>query len=253
MGINTYKNVVAIVAAAGRGVRLKSPIPKPLIILDKEPLIIHTLRSLSRISCISRIIVAVNQKDFTEIKGKIKTRNLDSLTRLVLGGRTRRQSVENALGEIPAKTDLVLIHDCARPFIDKEIILRAIKEAGKFGAAVVAVPIKSTLKQIKKLRFRPYKKQYTFVVKTIDREKIWDIQTPQVFKKDLILEAYRRFKDKNVTDDASLVERLGVKISLVRGSYFNIKITTPEDLVFARAIIESRKSKIENRKYKYDS
>ena len=245
MGINTYKNVVAIVAAAGRGARLKSSTPKPLIILDKEPLIIHTLRSLSRISCISRIIVAVNQKDFREIRDKIKIHNLDSLIKLVLGGRTRRQSVENALGEIPAKTDLVLIHDCARPFIDKEIILRAIKEAKKFGAAVVAVPIKSTLKQIKRLRFGPYKKEYTFVAKTIDREKIWDIQTPQVFKKDLILKAYRRFKDKNVTDDASLVERLGVKISLVRGSYFNIKVTTPEDLVFARAIIESRKSKIQ--------
>lgn len=83
MGINTYKNVVAIVAAAGRGARLKNPIPKPLIILDKEPLIIHTLRSLSRISCISRIIVAVNQKDFREIRDKIKIHNLDSLIKLV--------------------------------------------------------------------------------------------------------------------------------------------------------------------------
>jgi len=119
-----------------------------------------------------------------------------------------------------------------RPFIDKKTISSAINAAEKFKAAVSAVPVKPTIKKINPLSLK--------VISTLERNTLWEVQTPQVFKKDIILKAYSRFKDKNASDDASLVEKLGITVKVVRGSYKNIKITTPEDLIFSKAIIKNR-------------
>lgn len=169
------QKVVAIVAAAGRGVRLKSRVSKPLIILDKKPLIAHTLSALNRVPGIKAIIVAAHPKDIAKIRRVIKDYRLTKVKKIILGGATRRRSVENALKEIPAEADLVLVHDAARPFIEKDIVLRAIKAACRYKASVVAVKVKSTLKEAKNSGF--------FVERTINRANIWEIQTPQVLKK----------------------------------------------------------------------
>jgi 2-C-methyl-D-erythritol 4-phosphate cytidylyltransferase len=140
--------------------------------------------------------------------------------------------VANGLKAIGPQADLILIHDAARPFITKGLVSSVIKEARKAGAAIAAVPVKATIKKVK---------NGSVVEKTLDRGKLWEIQTPQVFKKDLILKAYKKFKRIPATDDAMLVERLGAKVSVVLGSYSNIKITTPEDLIIAKGIAGSWK------------
>ena len=123
-----------------------------------------------------------------------------------------------------------MIHDAARPFIDKDTVTAVIKTAQNTGAAIVGVPVKATIKKL----------TGKFVVKaTIEREGLWEIQTPQVFKKRLILNAYKKFGNADVTDDAMLVEKLGQRVSVVLGSYNNIKVTTPEDLILAQAIAKS--------------
>lgn len=222
--------VVAIVPAAGLGRRLKSSIPKPLVKIDSAPILIHTLNRINSHPKISSIIVAVPKGYLKAVSGAVKHYRLYKVKSIIKGGATRAQSVKNCLKELTRDTDLVLIHDGVRPFITDKIIDEAINAAKGFGASVTAVPVKPTLKSV-------YKNKGYFVAKTLDRKNIWEIQTPQVFKSSLILKAYSRLGKSCVSDDASLVERMGKKIKLVMGSYFNIKITTAEDLVFAKAIL----------------
>ena len=160
---------------------------------------------------------------------------------MVPGGQTRKQTVKNCLEFVPSDTDLVLIHDSVRPFIDEKILNNVIDAASRYQAAVVGVPIKSTIKRINLNELE--------VDTTLRREEIWEIQTPQVFKRELIMRAYQNIDNVEAPDDSFLVERLGHKVMLVLGSYFNIKITTYEDLVFADAINSFLKDK-DGQKYK---
>jgi len=226
--------VTAVVLAAGKGLRLKAQISKPLIAVNSQPLVIYCLNTLSRHPYIKDIIVVVNPKNLKDIRHKIRQYRIGKIKDIVLGGQLRQDSVMKGLKAIDSRTELVLIHDAVRPFIDKEMISSAIKAAKICGAAIVAVPVKTTIKKIKN-----QKSKIKMVEKTIDRNGLWEIQTPQVFKKDLILKAYKKFGNMGVTDDASLVEKLGRQVKVVMGSYFNIKITTPEDLVLAEAIAKS--------------
>jgi len=261
--------VTAIVLAAGSGLRFsrlnsftvrggipthiskmiksgKSKIPKPLVKINSRPIIIYCLNILSRHAGIRDIIVVTNPKNLRGIISKIRQYRIDKISRIVQGGRRRQDSVLHALKAMDNRTDLVLIHDGARPFIDKETVSSVIKEAERFGAAIVGVPVKATIKKITKSlpRLRSglpsvarHHATGAFTVKeTLDRRYLWEVQTPQVFKKELILKAYKRFGKSEVTDDASLVEKLGAKVKIVKGSYSNIKVTTPEDLILAEAI-----------------
>jgi 2-C-methyl-D-erythritol 4-phosphate cytidylyltransferase len=227
--------VTAIVLAAGKGLRLKSKISKPLIKIDSKPLIIYSLNTLSNHPYIKDIIVVANRRNLQDIRNKIKRYRIDKIKDVVLGGEVRLASVVNGLRAIDNHTDLVLIHDGVRPFIDRDIISSVIKTAKSYGAAIVGVPVKATIKEVLGSRFSVLG---DFVVKkTLNRNNLWEIQTPQVFKKDLILKAYNKFGDMDVTDDAMLVEKLGVKVRVVLGNYMNIKITTPEDLVLAEGLV----------------
>jgi 2-C-methyl-D-erythritol 4-phosphate cytidylyltransferase len=222
--------VTAIVLAAGKGLRSKSKLPKPLIKINSKPVIICCLEILSLHPYIKDIILVVNSGNSKEIIKKLECYRIKKIKRVVLGGARRQDSVGNGLSAIDTRTDLVLIHDSVRPFIDKETISRVIKEAEKSGAAIVGVPVKATIKEVTS----------RYIIKrTLPREKLWEAQTPQVFRKDLILRAYGKFKDTDVTDDASLVEKLGLKVAVIPGSYNNIKITTPEDLILAEAIAKA--------------
>ena len=161
--------------------------------------------------------------------------------KIVLGGASRRLSVENGLRELSQECDYVMIHDAVRPFADELLIKRVIDSAMECGAAVAGVPVVSTIKKTGVYRMPVTHKQISIVRETVKRENLWEIQTPQVFKKSIILKAYQKNPDKFVTDDSTLVEKCAVKVSVVMGSYYNIKITTPEDLVLAEAISGANK------------
>lgn len=224
----------AVVVAAGRGLRFRYKVPKPLIEIDSQPVIIYSLLTLSRHPEIKEIILVANRKNLKAIINKTKKYRIAKIKHIVLGGPKRQDSVKNGLGAICPKTELVLIHDGVRPFIDKKIVSSVIKEAKISGAAIVGVPVKATIKSV---RCQVSGVRDRFIIeKTLSRDNLWEAQTPQVFKKDLIVKAYKKFGKMNVTDDAMLVEKLGAKVSIVPGSYNNIKITTPEDLIIARAI-----------------
>ncbi len=229
--------VTAIVLAAGKGLRLKSKISKPLIKIDSKPLIIYSLNTLSKHPYIKDIIVVANRRNLQDIRNKIKQYRIDKIKDVVLGGQVRLASVVNGLRAIDNHTDLVLIHDGVRPFIDRDMVSSVIKTAKSSGAAIAGVPVKATIKSVKVSKCQSVKEN--IVEKTLDRSKLWEIQTPQVFRKDLILKAYNKFGDIDVTDDAMLVEKLGAKVSVVLGTYNNIKITTPEDLIIAQAIAKA--------------
>jgi 2-C-methyl-D-erythritol 4-phosphate cytidylyltransferase len=128
-----------------------------------------------------------------------------------------------------SKSDLILIHDGVRPFINARLLTSVIKAAHKAGAAVLGIPVKSTIKRADR---------NGFVETTLDRHRLWEIQTPQVFAKKLILTAFKKFGEIMATDDSMLVERLGKKIKIISGSYDNIKITTPEDMYVAEGIVK---------------
>ncbi len=229
--------VTAVVLAAGKGLRLKSKISKPLIKIDSKPLIIYSLNTLSKHPYIKDIIVVANRRNLQDIRNKIKQYRIDKIKDVVLGGQVRLASVVNGLRAIDNHTDLVLIHDGVRPFIDRDMVSSVIKTAKSSGAAIAGVPVKATIKSVKVSKCQSVKEN--IVEKTLDRSKLWEIQTPQVFRKDLILKAYDKFGDIDVTDDAMLVEKLGAKVSVVLGTYNNIKITTPEDLIIAQAIAKA--------------
>jgi len=231
-------SVTAVVLAAGKGLRLKSKISKPLIKIDSKPLVIYCLSILSNHPYIKDIVVVANRQNLEDIRNKIKRYHIDKIKDVVLGGRLRQISVFNGLRATDNQTDLVLIHDAARPFIDRDMVSSVIKTAKSSGAAIAGVPVKATIKSVKVSKCQSVKEN--IVEKTLDRSKLWEIQTPQVFKKGLILKALKKFGDNiEVTDDAMLVEKLGAKVSVVLGSYNNIKITTPEDLIIAQAIANS--------------
>jgi len=224
--------VAAIVVAAGKGTRFSSKTLKPLAKLEGQAVIMHSLAVLNRHPDIKEIIVVVNSHNRGGIFKAIHKSAIKKVKALVLGGARRQDSVAHGLKAVSKEAGFVLIHDAARPLIEGNKISAAIDAAKKSGGAILGVPVKDTVKAIDKKNF---------VKKNIDRSNLWAIQTPQVFKKELILKAYKKFAKTTVTDDASLVEKLGKKVSVVFGSYDNIKITTPEDLLIAQAIIKSRK------------
>ncbi len=221
----------AIILAAGVGKRLKTSVPKPLVEICRKPVIIYSLESFNKHPDIDEIIVVTSAQNKAAISRVIKKCSFKKIKLLCLGGKRRQDSVYNGLKAVSQSSNWVLIHDSARPFVSRKFITKVISAAKKTGSAILGVPVKATIKSAKEGFLVDY---------TVDRSNLWEIQTPQVFKKELIFKAYNRYNKVNFTDDASLVEKLGKKIKIVQGSYENIKITTREDLVFAGAIAERR-------------
>ena len=232
--------ITAVIPAAGSGVRLGTKISKPLVEIGNKPLLAYTIKALSVNPLIRDIVIAANLTNAALIESIVKRRRFKKVTKIVLGGASRRVSVENGLRQVPDRAEYVLIHDAVRPFADQALINRVIEAALESGAAVAGVPVKGTVKKARSFMMPVTHKNILIVKETLDRNNLWEIQTPQVFRKSIILKAYERNKDAFVTDDAMLVERSGAKVCIVAGSYFNIKITTSEDLVFAGAILEAQ-------------
>lgn len=218
--------VSAIILAAGKGLRLGADISKSLVLVNSKPLISYSLEAFNCNSLIGDIVIVANKENWEAISILLNRFHIKKPFQLVKGGLLRQDSVRNGLEATGEQSKLVVVHDGARPFVSQEIISAVIKEAKHSGAAIAGVPVKATVKEVNS--------KYS-VIRTLKRNKLWEIQTPQAFRKELLLEAYKRFGKSEVTDDAGLVEKTGAKVSVVLGSYRNIKITTPEDLVIAQA------------------
>lgn len=228
---------VAVVPAAGKGERMgKAGLKeKPYLILGDRPILAHTLGALSRCEAIEEIVVVVSRAGMEicqqEVIGKY---DLGKVRKLVGGGPTRSDSVYNGLKEVDRSFELVLIHDGTRPFVTEDMVNHVVKGAANFGACIPAVRLTPTIKEVR---------DDLEVARTLARARLWAVQTPQAFRRDLILEAYEAAgKERGLApDDSMLVERLGYKVKVIEGSSANIKITTPEDLVVAEALLKQNK------------
>ncbi len=224
-------SVVAVVPSAGQGTRMGGSTRKQYLSLGGVPLLAITLQVLQQISSIREIILSVPQDDIDECRRNIvEAFALGKVTQIVSGGIRRQDSVRNGLLAISHPPDLVLIHDGVRPFIQGEIVERCIGCAQQTGAAVVAMPIHDTVKRVD---------EQHVILETLNREELWQIQTPQVFRYDSLFAAHQRAQQERweATDDAALIERAGHPVSVVEGSCFNIKITRPDDLIVGEAIL----------------
>lgn len=221
--------VVAIVPAAGSGKRLGMKTKKPFVLIKGVPLVVRTLRALAASDRIDAIVIACERGCVKRFEFLMRRYRLKKIGCIVVGGRTRFESVRNCLTAIGSAFDIILVHDGARPFIDRVTIGNAIRQASRHGASVVAVPESDTVKLVNRS---------LCVEKTLDRSRVYRAQTPQVFTYAVIKKAYApQGGEAGVTDDASLVERLGKKVRVVTGSYRNMKITTKEDIRIAEAFL----------------
>ncbi|PKG24524.1 2-C-methyl-D-erythritol 4-phosphate cytidylyltransferase [Niallia nealsonii] len=221
-----------IIPAAGQGKRMQAGKNKLFLTIDEAPIFIHTLKVFEQDSNCSRIWLVINPEEKQQMQEWIANFDIQKIAGLVAGGIERQYSIYNAI-KLLGNSAIVLVHDAARPFINENQIKQLTEVAKENGAAVLAVPIKDTVKKV----------SGDIVDETVDRSSLWAIQTPQAFRISILKEAYEQaFKDSFLgTDDASLVERLGKEVKIVLGDYDNIKLTTPEDLYFAEAIIQKKK------------
>jgi 2-C-methyl-D-erythritol 4-phosphate cytidylyltransferase len=226
---------IAIILAAGVGKRMGAATNKQLLFLDNKPIIAHTLQVFDDCRAVDGIYLVVNQKDLPAVQEEIlETYRFNKVMKLVMGGRLRQDSVKNGLEAIEPPCDTVVIHDGARPFVTPSFIEKGIFLMEMFDAIVPAIPVKDTIKVVSK---------EGFVVKTLERDSLWHVQTPQTFKYELIAKAYRDGMAKKLYgyDDATFLEYSGKKVRVIEGSPYNIKITTPEDLTTARGILSELK------------
>jgi 2-C-methyl-D-erythritol 4-phosphate cytidylyltransferase / 2-C-methyl-D-erythritol 2,4-cyclodiphosphate synthase len=239
---------VALIPAGGAGKRLKAQKAKQYLLLDHVPVLIHTLKAFQRAKVIDEIILVLPPDDVASAqKQLINKYDLTKVTAVVAGGKERQDSVRKGLAAITGECDIMVIHDAVRPFVTQKLINQVVAAARSFGAASVGVKAKDTIKETKK---------DNMVVATIPRQNLWLTQTPQAFKFELLKKAYKAAYDKKIygTDDASLVERIGSKVKMIDGSYENIKITTPEDVIMAEALMKNKSGEMNFRNgFGYDS
>lgn len=224
-------NYQVVIPAAGQGKRMNAGKNKQFIELEQAPIIIHTLKVFEEHSMCEGIILVINDQEKGDFLKLLDDYQITKVKYIVSGGSERQFSVYNGLQAVE-KGMLVLVHDGARPFLSHKKIENLLYETQKTGAATLAVPVKDTIKRVVDGK----------VVETVERSTLWSVQTPQAFFLPLVLDAHRQAKNENYlgTDDASLVERIGKPVSVVLGDYTNIKLTTPEDLVIAKAILEGK-------------
>lgn len=223
----------AIVLAAGQGKRMGSKVQKQYLEINEKPVLYYSLHTFEQSPLIDEIVLVVGEKQVAYCQDEIVSKyQMKKVKKIVEGGAERYHSVLHGLQEVDA--EYVFIHDGARPFVDKAILKRAFDAVKEYKACVVGMPVKDTIK---------LSDVDGFVADTPQRNSLWMVQTPQVFETRLIKQAYAKLMEQeyiNVTDDAMVVEQmLGEKVKLVEGSYQNIKITTPEDLLIASAFLQT--------------
>jgi 2-C-methyl-D-erythritol 4-phosphate cytidylyltransferase len=224
--------VNAVIVAAGEGKRIGTHIPKLFLPLASRPLILHTLSRFAESQTVRKVVLVTAEKEMARCQNLIRSDSQLRCLEFVLhsGGPRRQDSVSRGLSRLDSDCEVVVIHDGVRPFVSSRLIDQCVEVAFREGAVVVGVPVRDTIKVLSKdRRFR----------ETPPRNSLWEVQTPQVFRVEIIREAYDRAarEGTEATDDAMLVERLGKSVRLLEGRTSNIKITVPEDLLFAEALL----------------
>lgn len=238
---NKQNKTAAIVLAAGQGKRMQSAVAKQFLLLNNEPVICHALHAFEE-SSVEAIVLVTGADEIEYCREEIvKKYGFSKVAKIVAGGKERYHSVYEglcALSDIIEEDGIVLIHDGARPMVTEEIIVRTIEAAKEYGACVAAMPVKDTIKVVDADRF---------AIMTPDRSTLWQMQTPQTFTYSLVYEAYQKLLSdetyqKGITDDAMVVESMcGRRVKMVEGSYENIKVTTPEDMIIAESFLKKGK------------
>lgn len=221
--------ITALIAAAGTGRRMKRDINKQFIPIQEKPVLMHALERFALISEINQIIILIRDGEQEAVEKIIKKVKFTQQVSITVGGQERQDSIAMGLRAMDEKTEIVLTHDGARPFVSLEEIQSIIRGAINYGACCLMTPMKDTVK---------ISDDGSWSRVTPDRSKLFAIQTPQGFKRSILEQAYRQAYEENYygTDDCSLVEKAGYRVRLIRGSYNNIKITTPEDLLIAEIL-----------------
>ena len=221
-----------IIPAAGQGRRFGSI--KQLEMLEGKPLLFHTLEAFEVCRAVSGIILAVPESEMEGIRVLVEKSGLKKILKILSGGKERQGSVGKSFQWIPP-CDVVLVHDGVRPFVTSQMIEGVIAAAQDYGACVVGLPVRETMKEVGADRN---------VVRTVDRSRLWSVQTPQAFRYDIFKTALAKAEVDGFsgTDEAMLVERMGLKVKMIEGSPDNIKITLPEDFKIAEALLKLRRS-----------
>ncbi len=223
--------VSVIIPAAGFGERMGATIGKQFLLLSGKPILVHTIERFQACDAVNEIIVATQKTSFSLIEEIKRTFALTKLKPPVVGGHRRQDSIVNAMKTIDDRSDIISVHDAVRPFVHLKEITQSIETAKFFGASIVAVRAKDTMK----LATTDGR-----VEKTLSRSSLWSVQTPQTFQRKILFEAYD-FAVKNgitATDDSFLVEQIGISPIIVEGGYENIKITTPDDMLLAELLVK---------------
>jgi 2-C-methyl-D-erythritol 4-phosphate cytidylyltransferase len=221
-----------IIPAGGTGKRFGSELPKQFVELKGIPIIVRTIQLFDEIEEVESIIIPIHSDHLELMQELVKTYKLHKVKEIVVGGIERQNSVYNGLNTNSAKeSDIILIHDAVRPFVSKELIKSIIEETEESGAVIPAMKPKETIKEIDNKRL---------VKKTINRDTLVSVQTPQGFWQDLLIKAFDSIKNSNfiATDDASLLEFIGFKVTIIEGEDSNVKITTPFDLKVAELLLK---------------
>ena len=217
-----------VVVAAGSSTRAGKD--KLFALLNGVPVIAHTLKTFEDSACVDEIILVTREDKIAELAELCDKHDFRKVTKVICGGETRTASAYIGVMEVSRKADVIAIHDGARPFAGKEVFERTLQAAKEHGAAIAAVPVKDTIKVVN---------EGGEVTATPNRSTLYAVQTPQIFEVNLLKRAYQFLAEHpaQVTDDASVVELLGHKVVVALGRYENIKITTPEDLLFAENLL----------------
>jgi 2-C-methyl-D-erythritol 4-phosphate cytidylyltransferase len=218
---------VGVIIAAGGSSNRMGGVDKLYARLGGKPVLLWATHAFQKSPLIDQIVVVVAGEKVNQCQQLIPGGEWSKVTNICAGGERRQDSVAAGL-KLIGKCDWVVIHDGARPFVTADLIARGLEAAKETGAAIAAVPVTDTIKEAG---------EDSIVRQTLPRQNLWAVQTPQVFRIDIITEAYRRARG-DVTDDAMLVEQMGHKVKVFMGSYDNIKITTPEDLVLAGVLVK---------------
>jgi len=222
-----------IIPAAGQGQRMQSETPKPYLKLRGKTILSRTLSAFAESPGLHQVIVSTSAEYEKQTKKLLKQIFPNIATDVVRGGEERQHSIYNALQVLFDETELVAVHDAVRPFIDRKVILHCLQKAHEMGGAIVGVPVKDTIKRVDHIGL---------IDQTPDRSRLWQAQTPQIFKKETLLNAYSHAIQSDFlgTDDASLVEALGAQVSVVEGSRNNFKITYPLDFKIAELLASEK-------------
>lgn len=234
--------ITAILPAAGLGTRMGYETPKQFLELDGVPLVILSLRRIAACPLITYIVVATRAEEIERLDARIRQEKFAQPVRVVKGGDSRQASVAQALRQIPADTELVVVHDAVRPLVTVEQITRVIEEARRCKAAILGIPAMDTVKEVKRASLP---EDVALITATVPRERVVLAQTPQVFETHLLKEAFAGAEEDgvNASDEAGLVERLGHEVHVVHGSERNIKITKPADMELARFYLHAETKK----------